>query len=50
MLEDFVLALPHQDALMKQKNIEKCKKNSLSTYIDAHKSKAIIHAFLATQK
>ena len=50
MLEDFCIGIAPSECINEAKEyIEKCKKNSLSTYIDAHKSKDIIHAFLATQ-
>ncbi len=33
VLEDFVLALPHQNALMKQRYIEKCKNGFIYLYL-----------------
>ncbi|HGH4585566.1 TPA: DUF3226 domain-containing protein [Enterobacter bugandensis] len=50
MLEDFCIGIaPEQSIVEATAYVERCKDNNLSTHIDAHKSKAIIHAFLATQ-
>ena len=50
MLEDFCIGIAPADSIAEAKSyIEKCRKNNISTHIDAHTSKAIIHAFLATQ-
>lgn len=50
MLEDFCIGIAPTNSIAEAKAyIERCKESNLSTHIDAHKSKAIIHAFLATQ-
>lgn len=50
MLEDFCIKIaPEGSIVAAQSYIEHCKTQGLSTHIDAHRSKAIIHAFLATQ-
>lgn len=50
MLEDFCIGIaPEQSIAEATAYVERCKDNNLSTHIDAHKSKAIIHAFSATQ-
>jgi len=51
MLEDFCIKIAPEGSIAAAQNyIDHCKNEGLSTHIDAHKSKAIIHAFLATQE
>lgn len=50
MLEDFCIKIAPEESINAAISyIDKCKEDGISTHIDNHRSKAVIHAFLATQ-